>query len=154
MDSQRQGPSAPGKAEVKAVGAAGVFLLLGGLACLGLILVWVNFFADRFAVQAAADAYLSDLGAGRTKSAYERTTQQFQVEQSLPQFHRMVEKSPVLKRHSSWSYDRVNIYKGRGRLQGVVLLSVSGVEHPPSLTLHLVKEDGHWKVDKWYDTWD
>jgi hypothetical protein len=154
MDMQHLDPDVSRTARGKAVGVAGVFLLLGGLACLALVLAWVNLFADRFAIRAAADAYLHDVFAGRTESAYRRTTEQFQLEQSPGEFHHMVGKSPVLRRRISWSWDLVTVHKDPDTLRGVVVVTMHSLEHPLSLTLVLVKENGDWRIDKWYDGWE
>jgi len=133
---------------------AGGIILLGGLLCVGLILFLVNGVADHNSLRASADALLNDLDSGRIESAYARTTRNFQSVQSLKQFHGMVGPSPGFRSRGSRSISRVKVSKEAAGPTGVVQARVGDTHFPSWITLVLAREDGEWKIDRWFDSWD
>jgi hypothetical protein len=128
-------------------------ILLAVIGCLGMLGIAGKWLADWQALRAAAEAYLSELDAGRIEDAYARTTRNFQMNQDFHVYQPAVSRS-LLRRQGSRSYSHVGVYRGPAGPEGIVLATVHGPDHSLPITLILIKEDGQWKIDRWYDSWD
>lgn len=129
---------------------AGV-LLLGGLACGGLVALavyGVNMAVTQMAtLTTTTDAFLNDLQANRVQAAYDQTSGGFHQRLSPEQFAALVKKYPALTTWTSHSYGGFQVNTTPGAARVTVRVTLVGPNNSLSCVLVLVEEGGQWKVD-------
>ena len=95
----------------------------------------------------AAEEFLQALSEGKVDVAYKSTTPAFQAHQTPEQFKAFLDKNPLLTdKFAARVPNAVNQAPGAGRMTVPYTLSRDGFGLM-DLTIHLVDDDGEWKVD-------
>jgi hypothetical protein len=91
----------------------------------------------------AVRGQLADLKAGNIEAAYQRFSEDYQARVSREEFEVLVSRHPGLRENADSTFWQRSIENDRGKISGV-LTSTSGTRE--TVTYHLVKEGGVWKV--------
>ncbi len=93
-------------------------------------------------VTKAADAFFGEVAAGNTKAAYDSAGEVYKSATSLEDFQSYAQ-SLNLKEYETSKWPNRNVTNGVAYLTGSLVLKNGGVV---PMTVHLVKENGAWKV--------
>jgi hypothetical protein len=96
---------------------------------------------ERVPADRVVDQFLDDIRADRFPAAYDRTSRAYQARTSQAAFANFIQSTP--------SFQRLNGMELRGKKidgTGHVICSVTP-QGAPTVELHLVEEDGLWKID-------
>ena len=127
------------------VGGLGVVVLA---ACgLGGFVAFRSITTDIPPAQAAADAFLADLQAGRIDAAYAGTSSTFKSGQAEPQFREFVNRFTMLKTQTSHSYENSVINYTPAGKRAVLKATLRSPDNALSCTIIVLQENGQWKVE-------
>jgi hypothetical protein len=127
------------------------WILTGCCGCLLLVLlgiggiVGVTFMMTGDAVKVARDQ-MDDLKTGNTEAAYNRMSQRFRSQHTLPEFAAWVDRHPGLKNNKDSTFLSRSVKNDMGQLKGVLTPADGGTAEP--VEYELVKETDGWKIDQ------
>ena len=97
--------------------------------------------------QAAATAFMDDLGSGRVDAAYQSTAPAFRAKVSPEAFAALVARYPVLSNQTNRTFGGMRVYQQPQGLRAIIQVSASNPNNSISMTLVLIKVGGRWQVE-------